>query len=76
MKKIRHLSEKNLLRRKLALNAIEDYYGGKIDEEKFKRLHAAIKTGNTSGLNDEEQSDVWRIRRNLEDGVYIRDLAT
>lgn len=74
MKKLRILSEQSLLKRRAQLKAIADYYGHKLKEDDFSRILKAVKTRNTSHLTDEEQSDVWRIRKNLEDGDYVKSL--
>lgn len=69
------LTQKTLDRKRAYLKAVEDYYGARIPEEQFKKILHAVKTGNTEDLTDEEQSDVWRIRVNLADPVYIGNLA-
>lgn len=70
MKKLKLLSEKTLDRKRAQLKAVEDYYGARIPEEQFNKILKAVKSGNTKDLTDQEQSDVWRIRVNLEDQVY------
>ena len=75
MKKLKLLSQKTMDKKRAQLKAVEDYYNERIPEDKFKRILTAVKTGGTTNLTDEEQSDVWRIRTNLNDPLYIGSLC-
>lgn len=74
MKKIRHLSEKESLKRRLILKATEDYFGERIEEGIFGRVVKAVRNKSTLGLNEEERKAAWTIQTNLTDEVYIASL--
>lgn len=71
---MKNLSTKDLLRRKLVLAAITDYFNEKIPQEQFERINKAVKANSTLGLDEEDRKAVWLIRGNLEDPEYMRNL--
>ena len=75
MKKLHLLSEATLEKRKLLLKAVTDYFGEKIPEDSFKRIVAALKSGSTLGLDEDERKAAWAIKTNLEDEMYRNSLA-
>ena len=68
------LSDKNLEKRKLILKAVEDYFGRKIEEDSFRKIVAALKSGSTKDLTEEERRCAWTVDVNLKDPVYIANL--
>lgn len=69
------LSDKEIVRRKVWLKSIEDYFGDPIEQESFERISKALKSGSTAGLSEEERKAAWTIRINLEDPVYKLNLT-
>lgn len=68
---VKPLSQKTKDRKRAYLKAIEDYFGERLPEPQFKKILAAVKSGDTRYLTDQEQADVWRIRTNLKDQTYL-----
>ncbi len=72
---VKALSSKELAKRKLYLNAIEDYFGERIPEASFKRIWARVQGKRVELETAEEIKAAWSIKQNLEDEVYINSLT-
>ena len=60
------ISKNELLRRKMVIEATEEYFGSEEEQEVKDRIAKAIITGQTKYLDLEEKAISFRIRANIE----------
>lgn len=71
---MKDLSKKELDRRKLIQKAINDYFGGQINERVYSRILKAIVSRNFNGLESDEILHARHIADNVKDESYMEAL--
>lgn len=76
----RQLPTKPNNRQKLIIKAVADYYGAGItnqekSESKVIALFLMGRKARLQPLSEEQKSDTWAIKTNLEDQTYINGLS-